>query len=146
MDIIGRIDSTVEAWERGADAARWAPEDGRGARYREALMVITEEPPAGWRPIGEAGNLSMSVVDDVGFDREPDPEWAYMAMCRACDQRPGDDRVRVFQAHAARAEWDEAHRGPDHEVWLLAKTSRTTLAAAWNAARFAAHLSRVGRA
>jgi len=25
MDIIGQIDATLEAWERGPDAARWTP-------------------------------------------------------------------------------------------------------------------------
>jgi len=124
MDILGRIDSTLEAWERGPDAMRWTPEggesQGKGISVATALSGQAFFAPAG-TPAPDATTDVLNGLNgwtDIGTTTEgvtlsgplPDPGWVHMVNCPDCDNNVGESRALVFPTQEKRWEWIGAHR------------------------------------
>lgn len=93
MDIIGRIDHTIEDWERRPDAARWTPDGGKprskgigvgapvdaGQVFCAPLGTPTEDFSA-WTPLGTVDpgptistELSVPQLEPITHDENGEP-------------------------------------------------------------------------
>ncbi|MEU0493457.1 hypothetical protein ABZ249_29885 [Nocardiopsis sp. NPDC006139] len=125
MDIISRIDDTLEAWERGPDAARWTPDGGKprskgisvgvpadaGQVFFAPLGTPTEDFSA-WTPLGAVDlgptvstELSVPQLEPITLDNAapitlseeppPAPEWMHLASCAYCNRTSDEDTTAL---------------------------------------------------
>lgn len=159
MDIIGRIDETLEAWEHGPDAARWTPDGGNPPAKTYTLVSPTDAgqvffAPAGttpqdlgdWSPLGTIAPgpaistalpaLRFEVIthDDNGepFTITP-PALLESKLVHAgwcLECTDGEQGVELFATAEDRTEWMAVHKAcTDHDRWRLLSFRDTTVRA-----------------
>ena len=135
MDILGRIDHTIEDWERRPDAMRWCADGDSETTPTTADLIVGPGEIFFTAAPGPQGSVSLSLAEaEAGewqslgiLHSEPIPAppptptmpaWLHMASCPLCDYTGGEITRRVFATPDECREGMQAHAAETgHGTW-----------------------------